>query len=671
MHRAWLWIGLAACGPQGDVVTQAPLPPSGNGVALIGVQDSAAEAKVEAAVEALGGRVTLCFHLARVCLASFDPAAPLPLDALRALPGVRYADPDARMDVQAPLDLRPLFVNPAGTAACPDLWDLASIEVGDAWTEANDRGAQAPVVAIQDSGFRLTHHAFSSAVWGQFDYGDLDPIAEVSWSAGVPGHGTFIAGMLVDEDDGQGRVGVLPDGRLNLQKIADSSGALYFSYAIAAMADTAQGDLGVRVVNYSIAGPSSTTAFADAVAALGAADIVLVAAAGNCSTAGCSAANNDAVPLYPASYTGAHILSVAGHRRDGSLNPFSHYGATSVDLAAPGVDLCAPGVFTDTDYFVSAGTSYATPLVAGTAALVLGAWPRLRAEEVVRVIRSSAAPQPALAGLMVSGGSLSAARAVRTAVPRLAEPVDVVVDGYATIGLEVDSVAAEGEGTIVLLSDEAVAWVRATSPGWSLRAFEAGEVVPLPGQGPWVATSAGALLEGPLPADAAQVVEVELRAYAVDSFPVTARVVASSSGASAVRSPVSGGLDATGERAWTFYVDVARALPPAELLLSVSPMRPGDPVSFSVSGARPGDVVRFARGTGVGNGLCPAFAVDRCFHLLGPTAIGVATANAQGVATLQRVLPASLPVGRQVPVQAVVAADGGLWSELVLRETLP
>jgi hypothetical protein len=644
------------------------------GVALVGVQDLEAERVLSGAVAALGGELRTCFHGARVCLAAFDPGEPLPLDALRRVPGVRYADPDARILVHEPApDLRPMFVDPPGTALCPDLWDLASLGVGDAWTLANDRGARAPVISIQDSGFVLTHHALQHAITGQYDYGNGDGVAEVSWNAGVPGHGTFIAGMLVDPDDAEGRVGVLPEGRLNLQKIADSGGALYFSYAIAAMADAAEGDLGIRVVNYSIAGSNTTTAFGEAVAALGEAGIVLVVAAGNCGVSGCFDANNDAYPLYPSSYTYDHLVSVAGHRRDGSLNPFSHYGLVSVDLAAPGVELCGPGLYADDDYFTSAGTSYATPLVAGTAGLLLGIWPRLDPTEVGRVLRASALDQAALTAVVRSGGILAADRALQTAVPRLDEPYDRVIDGYGTLRFDLSSVAAAGSGTLFLTADPGLELVRVTDPAWTLTPFAVGDTVPLPDVGPWVATVAGALVRGPLPEDDDLTLVVEVRGRVEDSVPVTARLIATSPGvASWLNAPYAGGaLDVTGYRAWTLYADVSRALPEAELDLLISALVPGSPATFTARGANPGDVVRFARGNAEGHGPCPAFAVDRCFHLLAPTPMSTAVANAQGVAQLTVNLPASVPLGLEVGVQAVVTTGGGAWSEVAFAVTRP
>jgi len=59
--------------------------------------------------------------------------------------------------------------------------------------------------------------------------------------------------------------------------------------------------------------------------------VLFVAAAGNYGT------NNDASPLYPASYDLDNIIAVAATDQDDNLANFSNYGSTSVDVAAPGV----------------------------------------------------------------------------------------------------------------------------------------------------------------------------------------------------------------------------------------------------------------------------------------------------------------------------------------------
>jgi hypothetical protein len=385
----------------------------------------------------------------------------------------------------------------------------------------------------------------------------VDTNPEVSWSSGVPAHGTFIAGLITAQaDNGAGRAGLAPDSRLNLQKIADSSGALYFSYAVNAMDDLADGDLGVRVLNYSIAGSSYSSAFQDAVATLGDADMQRVAAAGPCGSANCWDANNDDYPLYPANFSGGHILSVSGSTQDDEHNSWSHYGANTVDLAAPGVSLCSLGVNSATEYYSSAGTSYAAPLVAASAALVFEAHPDLSAVDVARVLKASARDLEALRAY-TAHGRLSVQDALNTAVPHLDSLVSGDYESQGSWSFTVENKGAEGEATILILHPETV---RLTPPsGWEIAPFSTSEAIELPDAGLWVSTETGSVLTGTLPAHTRRTLSLDLRSGSAGEQPFSLRLALSSEGADYLNAPYdSGSRDASGylalESTWTCSV---------------------------------------------------------------------------------------------------------------------
>jgi hypothetical protein len=552
---------------------------------------------VEAALPPAARSSLRCYRVAGFCLAEL-PAPPSPdqLRLLATLPGVDWAEGDRRIPGD-PLQSGPVS-DAHGTEDCPDLWGLDDIGMDVAWTLADAEAA--PVVAVQDAGFLLTHEDLQGTVSGQFDYGDLDTVPEVEWDVGVPAHGTFIAGLIAARGDNEsGRVGVIPGGLLNLQKVADSSGALYYSYAAAAMADLADGDLGVGVLSYSIASSGTTSAFDAAIAALGSTDILLVAAAGNCGYADCWDADNDVYPLYPANSPGDHILSVAGTLRDGGLNSWSHYGASTVDLAAPGVELCSLGVSSDTATFTSSGTSYATPLVAGVAALVRGTFPSLTAVETARVIRASALDDGQLDGLVRAGGRLSAERALQTAVPRLEAPADVAMEDQGVLALPLRNVGADGEATVVL-THPAELVVVVDEEGWAAVPFAPGDALDLPDAGAHVATGHGTVLTGALSAGHATDLFVELQASAAFSGTATVRLALASDGADYLNAPYNvGDSDETGFLAYDFAVSATRAYVPTE---EPEPVDSGTPAD---SGTPSGD-----DGDGAGDSAVPEDGPD-------------------------------------------------------------
>jgi subtilisin family serine protease len=159
---------------------------------------------------------------------------------------------------------------------------------------------------------------------------------------------------------------------------------------------------GINVVasNNSWGGGGYSQTLYDAISRANNAGIMFIAAAGNSGT------NNDTAPSYPSNYNLPNVIAVAAIDKTGGLASFSQYGATSVDIGAPGV-----GIFSTTasdTYSSYNGTSMATPHVTGAVALYASAHAGASVAQIRNAILSSAVPTPSLNGKTVTGGRLDA-----------------------------------------------------------------------------------------------------------------------------------------------------------------------------------------------------------------------------------------------------------------------
>ena len=167
----------------------------------------------------------------------------------------------------------------------------------------------------------------------------------------------------------------------------------------------------VRVINASWGGSGYSGELRAEIAAAGQADILFVAAAGNGDVLG-RGIDIDETPFYPASYDLDNIVSVAASDQNDKLARFSNYGATSVDLAAPGVGIVStePGA----SYASRNGTSMAAPHVTGTAALLWSKVPYATAAEVRQAMLQSVDVKADFQGDLATGGRLNAYSALTT-----------------------------------------------------------------------------------------------------------------------------------------------------------------------------------------------------------------------------------------------------------------
>ncbi|MCL4741625.1 MAG: S8 family serine peptidase [Phycisphaerales bacterium] len=341
------------------------------------------------------------------------------IDALRASPWVEYAEPDyvQRTTATTPNDtyfglqwgLHNTGQDIRGVLGVPD----ADIDMPEAWDITT--GQSGFVVAVIDTGTQWSHPDLDANIWsnpgeiagnGIDDDGNgyVDDIRGWDFYSDDnnpddgDGHGTHTAGTVGAEgNNGIGVAGVNWQCRIMpLRFIGPFGGST--ADAIAALDYAAA--KGVKVSNNSWGGGGYSSSMYNAINASKSVGHVFVAAAGNAGT------NNDSSPFYPASYNLDNIVSVAATDNRDALAGFSNYGATSVDLGAPGVDIAS--TYSGNSYAWSSGTSMAAPHVAGVVALVYQQNPGFTYSQVIGRVLSTARPVSALANRCATGGVLNA-----------------------------------------------------------------------------------------------------------------------------------------------------------------------------------------------------------------------------------------------------------------------
>ena len=237
------------------------------------------------------------------------------------------------------------------------------------------------------------HNGYVDDVHGyDFANNDGDPFDD-------NGHGTHTSGTIAAVGNNNvGVVGVNWNAKIVAIKFLSASGSGSTAGAISGVQYAIT--VGVKLTSNSWGGGGFSQALLDAINAAGAAGQLFVAAAGN------SSQNTDATPSYPASYDTPYIISVAATDHNDNLASFSNYGATTVDLGAPGVNILStlPG----NSYGLLSGTSMATPHVAGVVALAMGRFPAVPPLQIKTLLLNAVDTRASLAGKCLTGGRLNA-----------------------------------------------------------------------------------------------------------------------------------------------------------------------------------------------------------------------------------------------------------------------
>jgi subtilisin family serine protease len=408
----------SATGTAANEPAREPVPPIADERLVVGLAPDASpfEAPAIAVDSGVTGAEVLDAH---TMVVDAPPAGAVSAQAaaLEADPRVDYVEPNYRVTSS--------FV--PNDPAWPSLRTLLDAQPGgiraqSAWNTT--LGSRDVVVGVLDSGIDTTHPDLIGNLWsnrigvGGCAYGTrgYNAFTKQCTSSDLYGHGTHVAGIIGAVGNNRvGITGVAP--RVSLMSLAmlNREGDGSIAGAISSInwaVNAKQRGVDVRVLSASWGGSGFSQGLADAITRAGNAGILFVAAAGN------SHLDVEQDPIYPCAYELANVVCVAATRGNDRLTSFSDYGATHVDLAAPGeaivstvprgvVPGCGQNIYCALD-----GTSMAAPMVSGAAVLAVTADPALTVAALRSRLVQAVVTKPWLAGKVETGGRLDVCRAV-------------------------------------------------------------------------------------------------------------------------------------------------------------------------------------------------------------------------------------------------------------------
>ena len=361
-------LAAALVGPPGvAAVYPAAGGPLARAIVMLDRQPNAADRQ---AVRTAGGTVRHAYTLIDAM------AVEIPANAIRGLrrnPHITSVELDATITTLEPV----AAAESTGEYEYDNAWGVVHIGA----KPVHDAGiwGQGVRVAVVDTGIDYVHDQppaleppvvdpeFNASYRGGYDFvnDDADPMDD-------NGHGTHVAGTLAAERNWYLVVGVAPRVDLYALKILAADGSGYESDLILALQWAVDHDM--DVVNMSLGTHDVVSALQAAVESAAAAGLLMVAASGNTVTFqemwyGCAV-------TYPGAYP--QVLATTFTNPNNALTGYSCTGP-EVDFASPGDNIFSPVPVgscqncSPNGYLPLSGTSMASPHLAGTVALLLGA----------------------------------------------------------------------------------------------------------------------------------------------------------------------------------------------------------------------------------------------------------------------------------------------------------
>jgi subtilisin family serine protease len=342
------------------LVTNEPTVEYAPGQLVIGLEDDATKAEVKTAVEDAGATVDQSIgpidtKVLQVPTGQVGEA----IDSLEESPAIEYVEREVVLEATDTVPNDPRW---------QEQWGPRRVRAPQAWDAT--RGSSSIVVAVVDTGVDYGHSDLQGLFVPGYDFVNNDAVPRDD-----QGHGTAVAGVIAARTQNhEGQAGMCWRCSVMPVKVLDRNG----SGPTSTIADGIVWAVnhGARVINLSLGGAGTTQVLQDAVSFAASKGVVVVAAAGN---------SGSTTKFYPAADAGA--LSVAATTSSDNLYDWSNRGSDWVQVAAPGCNV-APA--RGGGYGDFCGTSSATPIVSGIAALALSLDPGLGKDALEHALRSTA-----------------------------------------------------------------------------------------------------------------------------------------------------------------------------------------------------------------------------------------------------------------------------------------
>jgi type VII secretion-associated serine protease mycosin len=319
-------------------------------------------------------------------------------------------------------------------------WGVFAIGADAVWSITTGTGV---TVAVVDSGSGPHPDLAANLLVGKTYFGLVE--SPDGNDVDLQGHGTHVAGIIgASSNNGIGGAGIAPNAKILPIHVLDDNGQ-------GDARDVASGvrfaaDSGAKVINLSLGGATESTTLTQAISYATEKGALVIAAAGN--------GGPTSAPKWPAALDlTIAVTAIDSANRPASFNQRGDY----IDLAAPGVSIVSTA---NGDYVTQSGTSMAAGFVAGAAALLFAAEPRVTNTQVREILLTSATDIGEPGRDVVFGAGLVNVVAALQALRQLYPPVSTPT---------VTAVGHVGERLIANLSQvsniTSVQWFRCTNAG--------------------------------------------------------------------------------------------------------------------------------------------------------------------------------------------------------------